>query len=298
MKSKAYGYLFALAATTIFSIQDAVSKHLGEHYPPIFVTMIRYWAFAAFCILLAARKRGGLWAAARSTRPVLQIARGILLAVEIMAVITAFAHAGLAHSTAVLSATPILVTLLSIPLLGEHVGWRRWSAIIAGLAGVLLILKPDTSGFLDPWLLLPVVCAAMYAIYLIATRLVSRTDPPSTSFFYTGIAGAVAATLVGPFFWADLQGWDRAWMGFLCISGMTGHYLVIRAYELVDASAVQPISYLSLVYASGFGILLYGETLTWNVVAGSAIVVGAGIFTFWREYVRRHQIPSSDPHQR
>jgi drug/metabolite transporter (DMT)-like permease len=291
MKSKAHGYLFALAATTIFSLQDAVSKHLGDHYPPIFVTMIRYWAFAAFCILLAARKRGGLRAAVSTTRPVLQIVRGVLLAVEIMIVITAFAHAGLAHSTAVLAATPILVTLLSIPLLGERVGWRRWSAIIAGLVGVLLILKPDASGFLDPWLLLPLVCCVMYAIYLIATRLVSRTDAPATSFFYTGVAGAVAASLVGPFFWADLEGWDRVWMGFLCISGMTGHYLVIRAYELLDASAVQPISYLSLVYASLFGVLLYGETLTWNVVAGSAIVVGAGIFTFWREYVLRHRAP-------
>ena len=289
MKSKAHGYLFALAATTIFSLQDAVSKHLGDHYPPIFVTMIRYWAFGAFCILLASRKRGGLRAAVRTTRPVLQVVRGVLLAVEIMVVITAFAHAGLAHSTAVLSATPILVTLLSIPLLGERVGWRRWSAITAGLVGVLLILKPDASGFLDPWLLLPVACCVMYAIYLIATRLVSRTDAPATSFFYTGVAGAVAATLVGPFFWADLQGWDRAWMGLLCITGMTGHYLVIRAYELVDASAVQPISYLGLVYASVFGVMLYGETLTWNVVAGSTIVVCAGLFTFWREYVLHHQ---------
>src|SRR5262245_28803640 len=292
MTSKFHGYLFALAATTIFSLQDAVSKHLGEHYPPIFVTMIRYWAFGAFCILLASRRRGGLRAAARTTRPVLQIVRGVLLAVEIMIVITAFARAGLAHSTAVLSATPILVTLLSIPLLGEHVGWRRWSAIIAGLVGVLLILKPDASGFLDPWLLLPVVCAVMYAVYLIATRLVSRTDAPATSFFYIGVAGAVTATLVGPFFWSDLQGWDKAWMGLLCITGMTGHYLVIRAYELLDASAVQPISYLGLVYASLFGTLLYGETLTWNIVAGSAIVVGAGIFTVWREYVRRHQAPA------
>jgi drug/metabolite transporter (DMT)-like permease len=289
MKSKAHGYLFAFAATTIFSFQDAVSKHLGDHYPPVFVTMIRYWAFGAFCILLASRKRGGLKAAASTARPVLQVLRGVLLATEVMIVITSFAHAGLAHSTAVLSATPLVVTLLSIPLLGEHVGWRRWSAIVVGLIGVLLILKPDASGFLDPWLLLPVLCCFMYAVYLITTRLVSRTDTPATSFFYTGVAGAVTATLVGPFFWAHLQGWDKAWMGLLCITGMSGHYLVIRAYELLDASAVQPITYLSLVYASFFGVLLYGESLTWNIVAGSVIVVCAGIFTFWREYRLRHQ---------
>jgi len=78
-------------------------------------------------------------------------------------------------------------------------------------------------------------------------------------------------------------------MGVLCITGMSGHYLVIRAYELLDASAAQPITYLSLVYASLFGVLLYGESLTWNIIAGSVIVVGAGIFTVWREYVLRHQ---------
>ena len=203
--------------------------------------------------------------------------------------ITAFAHAGLAQSTAVLSATPIVVTLLSIPLLGERVGWRRWSAIIVGLVGVLLILKPDASGFLDPWLLLPVVCAVMYAIYLIATRPASAA-PTRRQRFYIGVAGAVTATLVGPFFWAT-EGWDRAWMGLLCITGMTGHYLVIRAYELLDASAVQPISYLGLVYASFFGVMLYGETLTWNVVAGSVIVVGAGICAFSRVPALRHQAP-------
>ena len=291
MKSKAHGYLFALAATTIFSFQDAVSKHLGDHYPPIFITMIRYWAFAAFCILLASRKPGGLRAAASTKRPVLQIMRGVLLATEIMFVITAFWKAGLVHSTAVLSATPIVVTLLSIPLLGEHVGWRRWSAIIAGLIGVFLILKPDAGGFLDPWLLMPVLCCFMYAGYLIATRLVSRTDSPATSFFYIGVAGAVTATLVGPFFWTDLEGWDKLWMGVLCITGMTGHYLVIRAYELLDASAAQPITYLGLVYAAFFGVLLYGESLTWNIVAGAVIVVAAGLFTVWREYVLRHQPP-------
>ncbi|HVT51383.1 MAG TPA: DMT family transporter [Dongiaceae bacterium] len=290
MKSKAHGYLFALAATTIFSFQDAISKHLGDHYSPIFITMIRYWAFAGFCVLVASRKRGGLRAAASTKRPVVQILRGVLLSTEVMIVITSFAHAGLAHSTAILSATPLVVTVLSIPLLGEHVGWRRWSAVIAGLVGVLLILKPAASGFLDPWLLLPLLCCVMYAAYLIATRLVSRSDTSTTSFFYTGVAGAVTASLIGPFFWTNLAGWDKAWMGVLCITGMTGHYLVIRAYELLDASAAQPITYLGLVYASLFGTILYGETLTWNVIAGSIVVVGAGIFTVWREYVLRHHV--------
>src|SRR3954465_557814 len=195
MNSKAQGYLFALAWTTIFSFQDAVSKHLGDHYPPIFVTMIRYWAFGAFCILLASRRPGGLRAAVSTKRPVLQIFRGVLLATEIMVVITAFWKAGLVHSTAVLSATPLVVTVLSIPFLGEHVGWRRWSAVVAGLIGVLLILKPDAGGFLDPEVLLPVVAVCMYAAYLIMTRRVSRTDSPATSFFVNRMPDAWTALL-------------------------------------------------------------------------------------------------------
>jgi drug/metabolite transporter (DMT)-like permease len=107
-----------------------------------------------------------------------------------MIVIAAFANAGLAHSTAVLAATPILVTLLSIPMLGERVGWRRWSAIIAGLVGVLLILKPDASGF--PRSVAAAAGGLLRDVCDLPDRdpLVSRTDAPATSFFYIGVAGA------------------------------------------------------------------------------------------------------------
>lgn len=286
MKSKTHGYIFTLLAITIFSLQDAISKHLGGVYPPVFVTMIRYWAFAGFCVILAMKMPGGLKAAVRTTRPFLQIARGVLLSVQVVIAITSFAIAGLAHSQAVFAATPILVALLSIPLLGERVGWRRWTAIGAGLFGVLLILKP-AGGFIEPTLLLAVSGSVIWALYIIATRLVSHSDPPMTSFFYTGVFGALTVSLIGPFFWASLAGWDRGWMALLCITSIASHYLLIRAYDILDASAVQPLTYLNLVYASIIGITVFGEALTWNIIAGSLVVVAAGIFTLWREYVLR-----------
>ena len=147
MTSKRAGYIFVLLALVIFSIQDAISKHLGGLYPPVFITMIRYWAFAAFAVALAARSRSGLAAAVRTKRPVLQVLRGILLVVQIVIVIISFSRVGLAHSQAIFSSGPLFVALLSMPLLGERVGWRRWTAIIVGLLGVLLILKPDDSSF-------------------------------------------------------------------------------------------------------------------------------------------------------
>ncbi|NRP72216.1 Riboflavin transporter [Ensifer psoraleae] len=284
MKSRANGYVFALAAIVIFAIQDGISKHLGTLYPPVFVSMIRYWAFAAFAVALAARAQGGLKATIVTKRPVLQVLRGVLLPTQIVVVITAFTVVGLAHSQAILAATPLFVALLSMPLLGERVGWRRWAAISAGLIGVLLILKPQQGTF-DTSFLLPLSAALMFAIYIITTRLVSRADSAMTSFFYTGIIGAVAISLVGPFFWTALAPTDWVWMLLLCVTGTSSHYFLIRAYDMLDAVAVQPLTYLQLVFASIMGVTIFGETLTTNMILGSILVVAAGIFTVWREHV-------------
>ena len=275
-----------LLSISMFSFGDALGKFLVSTYA---VGQLLWLRACAALLLLAPFIWRNRAAFMQLERPWLQLVRVVLSTLEVAAFFLATVYLPLADVITYYLAGPIFVTALSALVLGEHVGWRRWSAIVAGLVGVLLILKPDASGFLDPWLLLPLLCCFMYAAYLIATRLVSRSDTPATSFFYTGVAGAAIATLIGPFYWTNLDGWDKAWMGVLCITGMSGHYLVIRAYELLDASAAQPITYLSLVYASLFGVLLYGESLTWNIIAGSVIVVGAGIFTVWREYVLRHQ---------
>ncbi len=284
MDSKRLGYVFTLLAISIFSLQDAISKHLGSVYPPVFIAMMRFWAFAAFAIVLGARSPGGLRAAAATKRPILQIMRGAILAFQIVVTITAFTTVGLAHSQAILASGPIFVALLSMPLLGERVGWRRWTAIGIGLCGVLIILKPGSSTF-DLSVLLPLLSALMFAIYVIATRLVSRDDTASTSFFYIGVAGAVAISLVGPFYWTNLAPLDWVWMGIVCITGMSSHYFLIRAYDLLDAAAVQPLTYLQVVVAAIVGVSVFGETLNLNMVVGSVIVVGAGIFTIWRESV-------------
>jgi drug/metabolite transporter (DMT)-like permease len=284
MDSKRTGYLFTLLALLIFSLQDAISKHLGSAYPPVFIAMLRFWAFGAFAMVLGARGPGGLRAAAATKRPVLQILRGIILAFQIVVTITAFTTVGLAHSQAILASGPIFVALLSMPLLGERVGWRRWTAIGIGLCGVLVIVNPAGSSF-DISVLLPLLAALMFAVYVIATRLVSRDDAASTSFFYIGVVGAAAISLVGPFFWTNLAPADWFWMGLLCITGMSSHYFLIRAYDLLDASAVQPLTYLQVVLAAIIGVSVFGETLNLNMVVGSAIVVAAGIFTIWRESV-------------
>ena len=195
-RERRLGYAFALAAITIFSLQDGISKHLGSAYPPVFVTMIRYWAFAGFALLLAARARGGIPASAKSGAQWVQVARGTLLALQIAVAITCFAVIGLVRTQAIFAATPLIATVMSVMFLGERAHALRWFAVMMGFGGVLLILRP-TGDFFDPRVLLAVLCAFMFATYVVLTRLAGRVDPPVTSFFYTGVVGCAVISLIG-----------------------------------------------------------------------------------------------------
>jgi drug/metabolite transporter (DMT)-like permease len=276
------GIAFMVAAMVVFSAQDAISKQLAENHAVPFVAMIRYWAFAVFVLALSARRPGGLRAVARTAHPVLQWGRGALLALEIVVTVIAFHRLGLAAAHAVFASYALMVTALSGPLLGERVGWRRWTAVGVGFLGVLVIVRPGsaaTGG--EAWI--AVLAAAMFALYHVATRHVSRADGSATSFFYTGLGGAVTMTLIGPFYAGPMVGWDAVMMAVLCVTGMTGHYLLIRALDAAEASTVQPFAYLQLVFASFIGVFLFGETIDATTVAGATLVVGAGLFTLLRE---------------
>lgn len=281
------GYVFALSAITIFALQDGISKHLGQIYPPVFVTMIRYWAFAGFALALAARGRGGIAAAANSKARPLQIARGTLLVVQIVLAITCFAVIGLARTQAIFAATPLIATVMSVVLLGERATWLRWTGVVLGLGGVLLILKPH-GDFFDATVLLAVLCSVMFASYSVMTRMAGRLDPPLTSFFYTGVVGCLVACLIGPFYWTNMAPLDWGWMAILCLTSVTSHYLLIKAYNILDASAVQPLAYLSVVYASVMGPVIFHETVHVSTYAGAAIVVGGGLMSIWSEHRHRN----------
>ena len=265
----------------IFALQDGFSRVLAENYPPVLVVMLRYWVFAVFVIALVARQPGGLKRAVRTKRPITQIIRGVVLVVEVLIMVEAFVRLGLVETHAVFIVYPLLVAALSGPILGEKVGWRRWTAILIGFVGILVVLNPG-SGVMRMDALLPFVAALMFALYGLLTRHVSRDDPSVVSFFWTGIAGAVAITLVGIWEWQWLTPLDWVWMAGLCACGMTSHYLLIRAYEMAEASALQPFAYTQLVWVSILGVVLFSEVLRPNVIVGTGIVVAAGLFTLWR----------------
>lgn len=279
------GVMLMIATTVVFALQDGISRHLAGEYNTIMVVMIRYWFFAAFVIALAMKAKGGLRAAARTSQPFVQTLRGLLLAAEICVAIYGFTILGLVESHAIFACYPLLIAALSGPILGEQVGWRRWSAIGVGFIGVLIILQPGI-GVFDPLGIIPLVSAVMFAVYGLLNRYVARRDSTATSFFYTGISGSVLMTGIGFWYWEPMAQSDWAWMLALCITGVTGHWLLIRCYEAAEASAVQPFAYFQLVFASLIGLFVFGETLRNNVVIGAAIIVSAGLFTLWRERVK------------
>jgi drug/metabolite transporter (DMT)-like permease len=266
----------------VFALQDGISRHLAGTYNTYMVVMVRYWFFAAFVIALAARAPGGLKAAARTDQPKLQIFRGVLLVTEICVAVFGFTKLGLINSMAVFICYPLLVAALSGPVLGESVGWRRWAAIGVGCVGVLIILQPGV-GVFNPWAIIPLISAFLFAVYSLLTRYAARRDSAATSFFWTGVSGAVAMTLVGMWFWEPMAKADWAWMATLCVSGAFGHWLLIKCYEAAEASAVQPFAYLHLVWVAILGIAIFNEVLRPEVVIGAGLVVAAGLFTLWRE---------------
>ena len=275
------GIWLMVATAFVFAMQDGISRHLAETYNVTMIIMIRFWFFGLFVVWMASRKLGGLRAAIATRQKGLQIFRGALLAIEVCIMVLAFVVLGLVESHAIFAVYPLLIAALSGPILGEKVGWRRWSAIGIGFIGVLIILQPGV-GVFQPSALIAFVAALMFALYGLLTRYVGRQDSAMVSFFWTGVTGAVILTPVGLWFWEPMAPADWLWMGLLCMTAAFSHYLLIRAYEVAEASAVQPFAYLQLPFASAVGIIVFNETLRANVAIGAAIVVSAGIFTLWR----------------
>jgi drug/metabolite transporter (DMT)-like permease len=268
--------------TIVFASQDGLSKYLATEYNVYMVVMIRYWFFAAFVMTISSRKPGGVKQVAKTKTPLLQIFRSLILVAEMCVTILAFTLMGLAETHAIFASYPLIIAMLSGPILGEHVGWRRWLAICVGFFGILIILNPG-NGIFSPYALVPLAGAILFALYGLLTRYAGQYDNSSTSFFWTGIVGCIAMTAIGLNFWDPVSQGDWSIMLILSASGMLGHFLLIKCYEVAEASAVQPFAYLQLIWASLIGIIIFGEQITTNVLIGACIIVGAGLFTLWRE---------------
>lgn len=273
------GIAFMIITMIVFSVQDGITRLLAAHYPPIMIVMVRYWAFALFVTALSSRQPGGLKTVARTSHPLLQMTRGVMLAFQICMVTFSFDRLGLGETHAIMAICPLLIAAGGAIFLGERITISQWLAIGAGFCGVVVLVAPG-DGVFDPVALIPLLCAVMFAAYGVLTRYVGRHDPPGTSFFYTGMGGAIGMTLVGPMFWTPMASEHWLWMAALCVTGATGHFLLIKAYEVAEAGSLQPFAYLQLALTSLIGVVIFGEVVDARFLIGAGVIVAAGLLAY------------------
>lgn len=280
-----FGAILMTLSTFVFAMQDGISRHLADTYNVYMVVMIRYWFFAAFVIVLALARRGGRRGLPPSRQLALHGLRSVLHVAEISLVVASFVLVGLINTHAVFAACPLIIAALSGPVLGERVGWRRWTAIGVGFAGVLVILRPGSDLF-APAALLPLGAATMFALYTLLTSRATRAEPAFTAFVWSGILGAVAATAAGIWFWEPMTARDWALTVANGAVAILSSWLMIRCYAVAEAAAVQPFAYLQLVFVAIVGMVAFDETLEAGTVAGALIVTASGVFTLLRARAR------------
>ena len=280
------GIVLMISAILCYSCMDGIIRYLSQHYNVITLGMFRYWFFALFIIIFYSRKGKSLKIVSKSKIQFLQVLRSVILTVELCFAHYCFYKIGLIQTSAIFAVGPLIVSALSVFILKESVGWRRWTAITFGFIGILIILRPGINVF-NPFSFIALGCAFLFATYQILTRLVSRYDNNNTTLFYTGIVGVVILSSIGPFFYKEVQAIDWLWIFIISILGLIAHFCIIKSLQLAEASMLQPFSYLHLVFVSIIGILVFNETLDTPVLMGAIIVVSAGLYTFWRENIKK-----------
>lgn len=276
------GILLYVGALVFFTTMDVIAKWLVERHDPVMVVWARYASQAFWAFLLLAPRLGTI---ARTSRPGLHAIRALLPFGATMCFFTALQTMQVAEAVAIFEVAPLFITILAFFLLKEKVGPRRWTGVAIGFVGAMIIIRPGTDVF-TPAMVLPLAAAFFYASYAIATRWLGDEESPWTPFFYTALGGAVCSSLVVPFYWSTPSWQDGLVMAGFGVIGGAGQMLMILALRSASASTVAPISYLGLVFSAIWGLIVFGDFPDGWTVAGAAVVVGAGLYVWWRERVR------------
>jgi len=281
------GIALMLASTVFLGTSDVTSKYLSTTLPSIEIAWIRFLVFAL--IMMPAMVPGTRLNAMKTGRLGLQLARGTALLGSSLLFITGLRYLPIAEASATGFVSPLFVTALSIILLSESVGIRRWLATATGLIGVLIILRPGTSAF-HVAAFFPIVSALCWALTLIMTRMMSGTEAAITTMTYSSIAGVVLVSALVPFVWVTPSWHDILFGVFIGIASTAGQWIVVLAFRYADASVLAPFSYTQLLWVSILGFLVFDEVPDVWTVVGAAFIVSGGLYTAHRERVRRSQL--------
>jgi drug/metabolite transporter (DMT)-like permease len=281
-----------VGAVACFSVLDGVIKSLSARHPVPLLVWAR-WGFQVLAMLLwLAPKMGVGMLRTRHLR--MQLLRGVLLVGSSLFFMTALSHLPLADATALNYTTPTIVIILAIVFLGERLTPARLAFVVAGLAGMLMIVQPGAEIFKGTSLF-ALGSAGCYALYQITTRMVADDDP-RVSLFYPALIGTLLMTFVWPWFGSriDVAWTDVAWLAGIGVLGTIGHFLLILAFQRAPASALTPFTYIQVVFATLIGWLVYDDFPDALTLAGMALIAGSGLLLTWHER-RRALIAAPEP---
>jgi drug/metabolite transporter (DMT)-like permease len=278
--------MLSVSATVLFAMSDATAKFLSTRIPIVEIAWIRYVVFVAFAASLAwrasSRSRTRMFAVKNWK---LQVARGVFLVGSGILFIFGVRQMPMAQATSISFVAPLLITVLSIPILKEVVGIRRWAAVAVGLVGVLVVVRP-TAGNVHPAAIFGLGSALCWALALVITRKMSTTDRPATTLLWSAITGLVLLSALLPF--------DHAWPTLpqfaLCLMlgcfASAGQWMVVLAHRQAAASVLAPFSYVQLLWATLAGYLVFSTVPDRWTIAGAMIIIASGLYTAHRERVR------------
>lgn len=276
------GIAFMLASVFLMACMDAMIKHLVADNA---VMVVVFWrASMTLLVLLPYVVRQGGWSVLRMQRPGLHGLRIASAVIALVAFFEALRHMELATATVIGLAAPLVMTALSVPLLKERVGIHRWSAVIVGFIGVLVIVRPG--GGLQPWGTAMMVAATLFfALSQVLVRLMARTETNAAMLVYPNVGSLVIAAVTLPFVWHVPNLPDIAWIAIMAVVLVFAQYMVIRAFRLAPVGLIAPFQYFQLAFAAAFGWMFWNETAGPNVWVGATIIIASGLYVLHRQRV-------------
>jgi len=268
-----------LTTTLFFVLIDVCAKHLLLSLPVTQVVWARFFFHLLVVMALLGRRTLGI---VRANRPVLQTLRSAMLLTTTFLFFVGIRHIELAMASSIMFLSPILVTALSVPLLGERIGLRRVFGVLAGLTGALIIVRPGLGG-VPLAALFFVAAACTNALYLLMTRMLRQADDAYTTLLYTALVGSVLASLAAPMEWTQPTPLEWAIMAAMGAFGAFGHFTLIRAFQSAPPSALMPFAYGGLIWATLFGFLVFGNLPDSYTILGALIIASSGLYIFHRE---------------
>ncbi len=265
----------------VFACLDTTAKYLGTMMDPLQVAWARYTS--AFVLTLFVSNPVSQPGLMRTKRPALQVVRASLLVASTVLNFFALRWLQLDEALSIIFTFPFIVAIASGPILGEWLGWRRWTAICVGFGGVLLITRPGLGGF-NPGAVLSVASVICYGLYAVLTRVASRFDSSQTSLFYNNAVGALVMLPVIPFVWTTPGNWINALLlvGIGAL-GSVGHFFLISGHKLAPASVLSPFIYTQLIWVVILGYLVFDHVPNELTMVGAAVVICSGLYLLYRE---------------